>query len=134
MGLLDGLAGQVLGQVMGGQGQGGGLAQLAASLIQNGGLNNLLAKFQQAGLADHVASWVGTGANLPITADQLHAALGSDTVAAIAGKLGISHQVAAGGLADLLPQLIDGLTPHGRVDEGAATESNLAALAGKLFS
>jgi len=135
MGLLDGLAGQVLGQLAGGaQGQGSPLLQVAMNLIQSGGLAQLLGKFQQAGLGDHAASWVGTGQNMPISADQLQAALGHGTIADIAGKLGMSHGDAAGGLANILPQLIDHLTPQGQVTEGSALESGLAALAGKLFS
>jgi uncharacterized protein YidB (DUF937 family) len=134
MGLLDGLAGQVLGQMTGGaQGQGSQLMQLALGLIQNGGLSQLLGKFQQAGLADQAASWVGTGQNMPISADQVRAALGSNAIADIAGKLGMSHDQAAGGLANLLPQLVDQLTPQGQVTEGTALQSGLAALAGKLL-
>src|SRR5512143_1211196 len=102
MGLLDGLAGQVLGGLAGGaQGQGNPLLQAAIGLIQNGGLSQLLGKFQQAGLADQAASWVSTGQNLPISADQLKAALGSGTIADIAGKAGLSHDQTAGGLASL---------------------------------
>jgi len=134
MGLLDGLAGQVLGQMAGGgRGQGNQLMQLALGLIQSGGLSQLLAKFQQAGLADQAASWVGTGQNMPISADQMKAALGSGTIADIAGQLGMSQDQAAGGLASMLPQLIDQLTPKGQVTEGSAVESGLAALAGKLL-
>jgi uncharacterized protein YidB (DUF937 family) len=134
MGLLDGLAGQVLGQMTGGaQGQGSQLMQLALGLIQNGGLSQLLGKFQQAGLADQAASWVGTGQNMPISADQLRAALGSGAIADIAGKLGMSDDKAAGGLANVLPQLVDQLTPQGQVTQGAALQSGLAALAGKLL-
>lgn len=134
MGLLDGLAGQVLGQMAGNaQGQGGPLMQLALNLIQNGGLAQLLAKFQQAGLGEQAASWVGTGGNLPISAEQLQAALGGGTIADVAGKLGMSQGDAAGGLANLLPQLIDQLTPQGRVTEGADLQGGLAALAGKLL-
>lgn len=133
MGLLDGLAGQVLGQMTGGgQGQGNQLMQLALALIQNGGLSQLLGKFQQAGLADQAASWVGTGQNMPISADQLKAALGSGTIADIAGKLGMSQGEAAGGLANMLPQLVDQLTPRGQVTEGADLQGGLAAL-GKLL-
>jgi uncharacterized protein YidB (DUF937 family) len=128
------LAGQVLGQMTGGnQGQGNQLMQVAMSLIQNGGLAQLLGKFQQAGLADHAASWVGAGENMPISGDQVKSALGSDTVADIAGKMGMSHDQAAGGLASLLPQLIDQLTPKGQVTEGGDLQSGLAALAGKLL-
>jgi uncharacterized protein YidB (DUF937 family) len=133
MGLLDGLAGQVLGQMAGGnQGSGNQLLQLAMGMIQNGGLGQLLGKFQQAGLADQAASWVGTGQNMPVSADQLKAALGSGAIADIAGKLGMSHDQAAGGLASLLPQIVDHLTPKGQVTEGADLQSGLAAL-GKLL-
>lgn len=89
MGLLDQLAGQVLGSLAGGA-QGGGqspLIQLVLNLIQNseGGLGGLLSKFNQAGLGDQVASWVGTGQNLPVSADQLGQVLGG------AGGLGTSR-------------------------------------------
>jgi len=75
MGLLDGLAGQVLGSVLGGgqQGLGGRLLELAVNLVRNtpGGLDGLLQQFRAAGLADAVASWIGTGQNVAIDGDQL---------------------------------------------------------------
>lgn len=136
MGLLDQLAGQVLGGLTGGGGGGqADLLKILTGLIQNqeGGLGGLLGKFAQAGLGDHAASWVSTGANMPITGDQLQSALGAGTIGDIAGKLGVSPGDASGALANLLPGLIDQLTPDGRVAEGDALSQGLAGLAGKLL-
>lgn len=140
MGLLDGLAGQVLGSVLGGgqqqgaQAPGGALLQVAMNLLQQpGGLAGLLQQFQNAGLGDAASSWVGTGQNAQIDGSQLSSALGSDTVAGIADQLGIPHHEAANGLAALLPQLIDHLTPQGQLPEGNSVSSGLAALASKFL-
>ena len=137
MGLLDGLAGQVLGSVLGGNEQGtqsgaGNMLQEILQMLQGqqGGLGGLVAQFQQAGLGDQVKSWISTGSNLPINADQLKAALGDDTIANIASKLGMSQGDAAGGLADLLPQIVDKLTPNGQVSEGQDLSGMLGGLAG----
>ncbi len=137
MGLLDGLAGQVLGSVLGGNEQGtqlgaGNMLQEILQMLQGqqGGLGGLVAQFQQAGLGDQVKSWISTGSNLPINADQLKAALGDETIANIASKLGMSQGDAAGGLADLLPQIVDKLTPNGQVSEGHDLSGMLGGLAG----
>lgn len=140
MGLLDGLAGQVLGGLLGGgqgaQGaQGNQLLQLALTLIQNqqGGLGGLLQQFQRAGLSEQAASWVSTGENMPISGDQLSQALGGGTIGDLAGQLGLSQEQTSGALASVLPQLIDQLTPEGKVTEGDALQQALGGLAGKLF-
>lgn len=114
MGLLGQLAGGLLG---GGGGGGGALANILFGLIQNqpGGLGGLLQSFQNKGLGDVVNSWVGTGPNQPISPDQVHSALGADTISEIASKLGVSPQTASSGLSQLLPQMVDKLTPNGQV-------------------
>jgi uncharacterized protein YidB (DUF937 family) len=135
MGLLDQLAGQVLGNLAGGQGGGqnmqGMLLQLVMGMIQNqpGGLGGLLGRFQQAGLTEQANSWVSTGQNLPISGNQLEAALGADEIGNIAQQLGMSQGDASGALANLLPGLVDQLTPQGQVTEGDALNDGLAALA-----
>ena len=108
-----------------GAGQGGGNAndpmQLIMGLLnQHGGLGGLLQKLQQGGLGDTVNSWVSTGANQPVTPDALGGALGHDTVAALANKLGINPGEMLGPLSQLLPQVVDKLTPHGQVPQGDA--------------
>ncbi|MBI4756451.1 MAG: DUF937 domain-containing protein [Betaproteobacteria bacterium] len=138
MGLLDGLAGQVLGNVLGGGGgqQGNPLLEVIMSLIQNqqGGLGGLLEQFGKAGLGDQTASWVGTGENMPVSADQISSALGEGAIGDIAARLGMSSGDASGALADLLPQVVDKLTPNGQVsDSSSLLQQGLGGLLGGLF-
>ncbi|MBP1772130.1 MAG: hypothetical protein H6P99_1293 [Holophagaceae bacterium] len=129
MGLLD-MVGGLLGQ--GGQTQGNPLMSAVMGLIQNhpGGLQGLLGQFQEKGLGDQVASWIGTGENQPIGGDQVRAALGSDRLQQLAGQLGLSHGEAADGLAGLLPQVVDKLSPEGSLPEGADVTNLLKGLLG----
>lgn len=141
MGLLD----SVLGAVTGGQqaqaGSGGGmgglgsigglinmvtsnpqLMQAVTGMLSNdggqGGLGGLVAKFQQAGMGDVVGSWISNGQNQPVSGDQLTNVLGADTMAGLAEKLGMSQGDAAGQLSNILPGLIDKLTPNGAAPAG----------------
>ncbi len=117
MGLLD----SVVGALAGGQsGSGNALLDVAMQLInqQPGGLGGLVQSFQQGGLGEVVNSWVSTGQNLPISSDQLQSVLGSGQLQDIAARLGMSGDQAAGGLAELLPQVVDKLTPNGQLPEG----------------
>lgn len=120
MGLLDGL----MGSLMGGQQQGGNnpLLQIAMQMLADkgngsGGLGGLMNTLQNAGLGDQLKSWIGTGENMPISGDQLSQALGSDKLREIASQLGMSHGEVSGGLADILPQMIDKLTPNGQLPD-----------------
>jgi uncharacterized protein YidB (DUF937 family) len=117
MGLLDGLLGSVLGGAQGGAGQPQNpLMQIALQLLQqNGGVGGVLDKFRQAGYADHADSWQGTGQNLPVSGSVIQEVLGSGAIGQIAQQLGVSHGEAAGGLAQMLPQILDKLTPNGEV-------------------
>jgi uncharacterized protein YidB (DUF937 family) len=118
MGLLDSLAGSVLSDVLGGGQQQGQSPLLGAALgliQQNGGLPGLISMFEQSGLGQHAQSWVGNSGNLPISADQIKQVLGSGAVQQIASQLGMDHGQVAGGLAQLLPQLVSSLTPNGQV-------------------
>lgn len=145
MGLLDGLGGQLLGGLMGGGGQqnpmlgalmnmlggaqGAGQQGAAGGL---GGLGGLLSALQSGGLGDQVKSWVGSGPNAPVSADQVKSALGQDKLAELAQAAGVSHDEAAGHLANLLPQLVDHLTPNGAVPDNNALGQMLSMLKGKL--
>ncbi len=136
MGLLDGLLGSVLGKALGGGQQGNALIEAAMGLLNNpqsGGLNGLLDKFKASGLGDQAASWVGKGENAPVSGDQIQNALGGDFISQIASKLGVDAGQASGGLAQLLPTLIDKLTPDGAVpQDGNQLEQGLASLR-KMF-
>jgi uncharacterized protein YidB (DUF937 family) len=120
MGLLDGLLGNVLGGMMGGQPQQGAnpLLNVVTGLLANGGqgggIGALIQQFEQAGLGQQMQSWIGTGQNLPVSAEQISQALGSGQLGQIAQQLGVSHGEAAGQLAQLLPEIINHLTPNGQ--------------------
>ena len=128
MGLLDGM----LGNLMGSANNSGGtnpLLQIAMQMLANkggggtgggaldsmGGLSGIVSAFQQGGLGHLADSWVGTGENLPVSGDQLSQILGSDKNSEIASQLGMSQGDAAGGLAKILPELINHITPNGQM-------------------
>jgi len=77
------------------------------------GLAGLVQAFNGAGLGHIIASWIGTGENLPVSADQLHQVLGSDRVQQLAASLGLPADGGGASLAKILPTLIDKLTPGG---------------------
>lgn len=100
---------------------------------QSGGLNGLVEKISTGGLGEQVASWVSTGQNLPVTAEQIQAVLGSSFVQGLAQKAGINTNDVAGTLATLLPQVIDKLTPEGQVPgDNSLLELGLAGLTSLL--
>src|ERR1700730_5459711 len=113
MGLLDNLENQAMGKVVGSWNP---LATGLLQMIQNqpGGLQGLVQSFHDKGLGGLVSSWVGTGPNAPVTSDQIHQVLGSDQVKALAAKAGITPDIAGSAIAQLLPSLVDTLTPNGQ--------------------
>ena len=121
MGFFDDLLGKVAGTVKGSEGQQGGLLEGVISLLTNqdtGGLEGLMQAFNQKGLGEVISSWVGTGNNAAITPEQIQKVLGSDTIQKLAENSGVSIEAAKAQLAELLPGLIDKLTPEGKVPEG----------------
>ncbi|NJL17132.1 MAG: DUF937 domain-containing protein [Nitrospira sp.] len=121
MGLMDQL-GQAVGGMMGGQSGQNPLLQAITGLLGKdsgiGGLAGLVQAFQKNGLGDIVNSWVSTGQNLPATPSQIEQGLGSDLLKQLAGKAGLSSGAASSQLAGLLPDIIDKLTPNGKVEAG----------------
>jgi uncharacterized protein YidB (DUF937 family) len=116
MGLLDNLANQVLG----GKSTQGNLINAIMGIIgnqQQGGLNGLIKQLTSNGLGDIVNSWVGTGKNLPITPAQIQQGLGSKTISQIASQAGLTPEAVTTQLAQLLPQIVDKLTPSGKVSQ-----------------
>jgi uncharacterized protein YidB (DUF937 family) len=80
-----------------------------------GGLSGLVGKLTSAGAGAQVNSWVGPGANQPIEPSHLGNALGPDVVSQLAQRTGLSQQQILDGLAQVLPQLVNNLTPNGRL-------------------
>lgn len=101
--------------------QTGHLAGLFGNLFgeNSAGLKAIVEKFNAAGLKDVVASWVGKGKNLPVSADQIKSALGSEQLAALAAKIGLPTDNVAELLARHLPGTVDKLTPDGRIPDDA---------------
>jgi uncharacterized protein YidB (DUF937 family) len=83
------------------------------------GLSHVVGGFHQAGLGDVVSSWIGTGRNLPVSAEQLKAGLGRERVRQLAQLSGLTEDAAAAILAELLPPVIDHVTPEGRLPDHA---------------
>ena len=107
MGLLDSLVAGAAGAEM--------VTVVNGVIAKHGGLGGMLDELRKKGLGDAVKSWVSTGPNLPVSPDQVHQALGPDTVAQIAAKLGMSPQELSSKLSVALPQVVDKLTPGGSV-------------------
>ncbi len=129
MGLLDNLENQALDS-----GLGGGSKSLASGLLQMiqnqpGGLQGLVQSFHDKGMGGLVSSWISSGPNPPITGDQVHQVLGSDQVKALAAKAGISPDVAGAAIAQILPGLVDKLTPNGSVPD----HSNVMEMASSML-
>ena len=130
MGLLDSLVSQLAGGGSpGGSPVSAAIGSLLAGGSQGGGLGSLIAQFTQAGFGQHMQSWISTGQNLPISPDQIAQVLGSDKVQQLATAAGIDPSAMSGHLAQLLPQLINHLTPNGQVPAGGAQDI-LSAVAG----
>jgi uncharacterized protein YidB (DUF937 family) len=117
MGMLDNLENAASGNTAAGSSN--PLASSILHMIQNqpGGLQGLVQTFHDKGMGGLVSSWVSSGPNPPISADQIHQVLGSDQVKALAAKAGINPDVASSAIAQLLPTLVDKLTPNGAVPD-----------------
>ena len=136
MGLLDKIA-SIVGDNISGSMENKGLMEQALNLINNpeiGGLPGLINKFQNGGLGDIVSSWVGTGANQSISADQIINAVGADRIHEIAGKLGVADSQISDGLTSVLPQIIDKLTPNGKVPEGDLLEQGIGLFSKQVLN
>lgn len=131
MGLLDTVAG-ALGAAPGG-GQGDPLQAILGLLGHGGGLAGVVRQLQQGGLAEAVSSWISTGPNLPVSPAALGHALNPEAVAGFARQLGLNPNDALGTLSKMLPQVVDKLTPDGRLPPGSAgSAGGLGDLAGML--
>lgn len=107
-------------------------AAAVLEMIQNhpGGISGLVQGFHDNGLGGIVSSWVGGGPNQSISPDQIKQALGSAPVQALAQKLGVSPEAASSTLAQMLPMVMDKLTPNGSVPQ----QSNLMEMGKSLLS
>jgi uncharacterized protein YidB (DUF937 family) len=106
MGLLDGILGGAVGATV--------VSALNSLIQQHGGVQGIVTQLEQQGLGNTVRSWVGTGANQPISADQIKQVFGG-SIGALAAKLGMTPEELAAKVSAHLPAAIDQLTPNGTV-------------------
>jgi len=95
-----------------------GLVTAAMEALGGSSGGGLVEAFQAKGLGDVVASWIGTGQNLPVTAEQIQSVLGGGLVQQLAARVGLPPEAASALLAQILPQAVDRLTPEGTVPAG----------------
>ena len=136
MGLFDNLLGSLLGGLNNNQ-QSGLMGAVSGLLTKGGGIEGLMQKFGSQGLGDLVKGWVSTGPNPPATAQNIERVLGSQELDQIAAQTGVGRNDIAAHIAQILPQLVDKLTPQGQPVAGNALQQGLASLLqgglGKLF-
>jgi len=133
MGLFDDVGKAIGGAVAGSTGGGqAALIQAVVAMLAGGGLDGLVKSFRQNGLGDVIGSWMSTGKNLPVSAEQITKVVGSDQLGRLAQQSGLDTGSVASQLASLLPGIIDKLTPSGAMPEGDALEKGLGMLKGLL--
>jgi uncharacterized protein YidB (DUF937 family) len=138
MGLFDGLAGQLLSSLGPGAGRHESLLPHVLDLLQGNsggkGIHGLVDAFNSKGLGNLMSSWISTGPNLPVSGQQIQQTLDSGLLNQLASKAGIAPEAISFQLADLLPNVIDKLTPNGSLPQGGDILSEgLSMLKGKLF-
>ena len=125
-GALQGLAGNQAGS--------NPLLQIAAAMLSNnsqfGGLQGLIQQFQRSGFDSQMNSWISTGQNLPISPDQLTQVLGAGRMQQMAQQVGMDQEAFGGQLSQLLPQMVDRLTPQGQAPSGGFDDA--LAMLGRL--
>lgn len=123
--------------LLGGENDDSAVGSLLNMLIgeqgQEGGLGNIISQLQSSGLGEQLASWLGAGENLPVSAEQIQSALSGGALSQIAGMLNLGEGDAAGQLAQLLPGLVDKMSPDGEVDVSQSQPSDLMGLLGSLL-
>jgi uncharacterized protein YidB (DUF937 family) len=155
MGLMDEILKQAAGGGSAGPGgaQAGGLGAIADLVMKNpqilaaalsmlnprdpsvgggGGLGDIIGAFNKGGLGDVMSSWVGGGPNKPVDPGALASVLGPDILGQFAQKAGVGHAEAGSVLAQVLPELVNHMTPQGQVPQGNALDGLLGSLMGQL--
>ena len=98
----------------------GGLLMIALQMLQrNGGLGNVLGRLQEQGYGREADSWVSTGENVPVPADVIEQIFGRDAIGQAAQEMGMTPEQASGGLAQIFPEVVNEMTPQGRIEPGS---------------
>jgi uncharacterized protein YidB (DUF937 family) len=116
---------------------GGGLADILGQVLGGSArgsspLGDLLAQFQRAGFGDQARSWVSTGQNMPIPLEAIEQVFGRGGLAEIARRAGVSEQDASRGLSQLMPEVVDRVTPDGELPDASSLLASVEALTKRL--
>jgi uncharacterized protein YidB (DUF937 family) len=129
-----GMLGNLLGALGGGDSRDNPIGAIVQMLGQHeGGLGGLVDQFHQNGMGDVMNSWLQTGPNPPIGAEQLKNIFSNDQIGGLAEKFGVDHNQAASILAEYLPGIIDKLSPQGSLPQGNEWISTAATVLGGLL-
>jgi uncharacterized protein YidB (DUF937 family) len=123
-------------RLTGGREQNCNLVAVVARLINSqnvGGLNGLARLFNERGQGDKFASWISAGENHAISPEEVQGVLGQNRVQQVASTSGMSEEEAARGLARVLPEFVDKLTPAGRLPEGRSVDVALSQLVSRFL-
>ncbi len=136
MGLLDALAREFLPKLFGGGGASASpLVNIVTSLLTNpqtGGLGGLVESFKGQGMEDIINSWIGTGKNMQISPSEIMKALGNDRLREFSEQAGLGQEEISGRLASILPEIIDKLTPQGKIPDSSLLEEELMEMKKKI--
>lgn len=127
LGALGGLLGGGGGQQAAGSGPG-----LGAVLGGVGGLGGLLGMMKQAGLGEQADSWVSTGENMPVDGQQISQVFGNERIQQMAQQFGLSPEEVSGHLAQILPEVVNHVTPNGAVPQQDELGGTIGSLLGML--
>jgi uncharacterized protein YidB (DUF937 family) len=116
MGLMD-ILGEVAGAIGKQKGTNQGFVEGVKSMLQGGGLKSILNSLNAGGLEDIVKSWISTGQNMPISVDQIKNALGNEKLQELANRAGIPVDQSSKILKEMLPDIIDKLSPNGKLSD-----------------
>lgn len=100
-----------------------GLFGAGAGGVLGGGLRDLIGQFRQKGAGETADSWVSTGSNRRISAQELEQALGADAIDDLAAQAGVPREQLLAELSEKLPEVVDKLTPDGRLPTEAEAAS-----------
>ena len=139
MGILDALLKnpEMIGDVAKFAGENPEIAKAAMSFFSSGdgsggGLGNIVGALQSGGLGDAVSSWLGSGDNIAVAPKDVQAALGNGAISQFAEQAGVSGGEASALLAGILPQVVDKLSPDGKLPDAGGLDNMLSGLIGKL--
>ncbi len=115
------------------QATGSNFTQIASALLEQvGGVSGLVKSFERNGISGIMESWIGAGANQPISTEQIGKVFGAEKLAALASKFGLTPDTLQEKLSQFLPKAVDNGTPDGKLPNNGISLSNILSMAEKL--